>query len=299
MNQHERFGNDGRDASDWDDEMLERLIDGEMTEEMAAALHEELRRSPAARHELAEIRRTDALAAEVLDGLLEGRVERVAEVFEMYQRRAARRILAGAACVAMLVGGAFLLGRSLSGAAPSPQLIDSRAADSRSGADPETVPNEHRAFALTEHQPRVRTVFEIAVLPARAVDAELAMPASVMTVEATPAQPELVPSDVVGKRARDAERARRFIELGRTLRSAELARQTLDAMSASEQLEACRVWAREPSLRPVAFERLARLQNDPALAGECARIASEMSDDSSLLAWARSHGLRTTAPTHQ
>ena len=42
-----------------------------------------------------------------------------------------------------------------------------------------------------------------------------------------------------------------------------------------------------------------RLQDDPALAGECARIASEMSDDSHLLAWARSHGLRTTAPTHQ
>ncbi len=70
-------------------------------------------------------------------------------------------------------------------------------------------------------------------------------------------------------------------------------------MPASEQLEACRVWARDPSLRPVAFERLAKLQNDPALAGECARIASEMSDDRFLLAWARSHGLRTTFPEHQ
>lgn len=299
MNQHERGGNEGEQGGIWDDEMLERLIDGELTEEMAAALREELRRSPAARHEMAEIRRTDALAAHVLDGILEGRMDRVSEVFAIYQRRAARRILAGAACVALLVGGAFLLGRSHSSFAPSPGPIGPMAADSRLGAERETAPIEQRASAQSAHHPRVRTLFEIAVVPASVGDVEHATPAAMMTAEATRSKPEPVASDVASKSARDAERTRRYIALGRTLRSAELARQTLDAMPASEQLEACRVWAREPSLRPVAFERLARLQNDPALAGECARIASEMSDDSSLLAWARSHGLRTSAPTEQ
>lgn len=299
MNQHERGGNEGERGGVWNDEMLERLIDGELTEEMAAALREELRRSPAARHEMAEIRRTDALAAHVLDGILEGRMDRVAEVFAIYQRRAARRILAGAACVALLVGGAFLLGRSLAGGSPGSPVIEGRVADMRTSMQTEPMPADEGPRVVSEARPSVRTLFEATVAPASMVEIERASAATTTRAEATRMQPVPVASDVASEPARDAERARRFIALGRTLRSAELARQTLDAMPASEQLEACRVWAREPSLRPVAFERLARLQNDPALAGECARIASEMSEDNALLAWARSHGLRTSYPTEQ
>lgn len=293
MNHHDQTG-DARAAQGWSDEMLERLIDGEVIEEVASALRDELRRNPDARRELAEIRRTDALAADIFDGLVEGRMSRVAEVMDVYQRRAMRRILAGAACVAILIVGAFALGRMMTGASPAPGP-DSRLAD----ATPEELiaPSHESAIEISRPDSRraARIVFEMPVRPKH-----LAPGAEVPGVTTEPERLAQSPASTPEPRAESArERERRYLAIGRTLRSADVAKQTLDAMPESEQLEACRVWARDPALRPVTFERLARLQDDPALAGECARIASEMSDDSHLLAWARSHGLRTTAPTHQ
>lgn len=278
----------------WSDEMLERLIDGEVTEEIASSLRDELRRSPEVRRELAEIRRTDALAAEVFDGILDGRMDRVAAVMDAYQRRAMRRILASAACVALLIAGAFVLGRQMTGT-PPPRDPGSRLADA-SPEVPAAAPHESVIESAPPDSRRaVRTVFE---MPVRPKHLEPGSEEPGVTTE--PDRLTQSPASTPEARAEsNRNRERRLHALGRTLRSADLARQTLDAMPASEQLEACRVWARDPSLRPVAFERLARLQDDPALAGECARIATEMSDDRFLLAWARSHGLRATAQEHQ
>lgn len=281
-----------RGESVWSDELLERLLDGDLNDDLAATLRDELRQSPEARRELAEIRRTDALAAQLLDGIIDGRLDRVAEAMEVYQRRAARRICAGAACLALLIGGAFLLGRH----AASPSR--GAAAGSHLAAAPSEVPLVPPGkLAIAPDSPRaVRTVFEMPVRPKHPTPA----PDAGTGVASEPDRLARAPESTPEPRAESPRvREHRFLALGRTLRSADVAKQTLDAMPASEQLEACRVWARDPSLRPVAFERLAKLQNDPALAGECARIASEMSDDRFLLAWARSHGLRTTFPEHQ
>ena len=279
-------------AAGWSDEMLERLIDGEVTEEVSAALREELRRSPEARRELAEIRRTDALAAEVFDGILDGRMDRVAEVMELFQRRAMARVLAGAACVAVLVGGAFVLGRQMSGSSPAARsdarLVDAGSQESIEPAQKRVIEREGADSGRV-----VRTVFEMPVRP-RHIAPEIGPQ---MGPEMGPAESGVETESVAQESVR--ERERRYVALGRTLRSADVARGVLDAMEGAEQLEVCRVWARDPSLRPVAFERLARLQNDPSLAGECARIATEMSEDRGLLAWARSHGLRTTTGTEQ
>ena len=290
MNQHEQNQDDStRDHPSWSDEMIERLIDGEASEELAAALREELRRHPEARRELDEIRRTDALAARVLDGLMDGRMDGVVNAFETYQRRAARRILAVAACTCSLACGAFVLGWYFGNERRG--AVSDGGSYKVSSAGERLEPGDSREGGRAELAQRsaVRTLFEVVL----ASEAGAEMWSEGRGVELSASQ---------SREARafpEAERVRRYIALGRTLRSAELARQTLDAMAASEQLEACRVWARDPSLRPVAFERLARLQNDPVLAGECARIASEMSVDSVLLAWARSHGLRMSSPTAQ
>jgi hypothetical protein len=282
-----------RSEGGWSDEMLERLIDGEVTDEVAAALRDELRRSPEARRELAEIRRTDEIASDVLGGIIDGRMDAVSEAMDRHQRRAATRMLASVACVALLVGGAFVLGRYANG---TPQGVpsDSRLVDAGPRETIDAMPANAVDPKVPDDRRAVRTVFEMPVRGKRATALAESEPDA-----ATDGLASSGDDSAASDAPSDRERERRVLALGRTLRSADLARQTLDAMPSGDQLEACRIWARVPSLRPVAFERLARLQSDPALAGECARIASEMSEDRALLAWARSHNLRTTAPTHQ
>lgn len=88
-----------------------------------------------------------------------------------------------------------------------------------------------------------------------------------------------------------------FSLLGGTLRSAMTAQSVLDKLTPEEQLAVCAVWAREPRLRPVTFERLASLQNRPELKDRVNTLASELARSRDLLAWVRSYGLQTS-PTH-
>jgi len=85
--------------------------------------------------------------------------------------------------------------------------------------------------------------------------------------------------------------ADRIMALGRALRSADAARDALALMPAAEQLAACRLWAAEPSLRPIAFERLSVLSMHPTVADDVRRAARSMASDPSLTPWLRSYGL--------
>ncbi len=73
------------------------------------------------------------------------------------------------------------------------------------------------------------------------------------------------------------------------------ANDTLDLMHPDQQIEACRVWAQDPSLRPVAFERLQQLASDPALAEQVSQTAQALARDAALRPWLMSYGFQDTA----
>lgn len=86
-----------------------------------------------------------------------------------------------------------------------------------------------------------------------------------------------------------AERDAALVRLGRARVAANTSRTILDSLPPTVQVSACRVWAEEPALRPVAFERLAALRHDPGV-GESARsLIKELSERRDLLAWVRSY----------
>lgn len=274
----------------WTDGDLERFADGAMDEHEAEALRAALLTDPEVRADLARLHRTDALAAAMFDGLMRGDSDATARAMDEIGRRAIRRTahraLAIAASLALLLTGAFIVGRFTASTPASPTSTPP-IAHAPTSVPPEIIPApspKHRAASA------VRTVLEIRYPAREPAQINTAALAAHTTDPETSDKPARTPS---------ATRDREILAIGRAIRSAEIARATLDAMPGEAQLEACRIWARDPSLRPVAFERLARLQDDPAYAAECARIAHAMSEDKHLLAWALSHKLRTTSPTHQ
>lgn len=85
--------------------------------------------------------------------------------------------------------------------------------------------------------------------------------------------------------------ARAMDALGESLRSAEVARRTLDTLTPEHQLAACQRWATDARLRPVAFDRLRDLQHKSALAPQYQRIIQGLQQDASLDGWIASYGL--------
>ncbi len=279
----------------WTDEDLERFTDGAMDEQETDALRAALLADSEIRAGLTRLQRTDALAAAMFDGLMKGDTDATARAMDQIGRhairRAAHRALALAASLALLLTGAFIIGRlSASTPASSPSAPPIAHAPTSAPPDitPASAPEQRTASS-------VRTVLEIRY------SAREPAPVDTAQIESSTLATDITDPETSDKPApaSSPSREREILALGRAIRSAEIARATLDAMPGEEQLQACRIWARDPSLRPVAFERLARLQDDPAYAAECARIANAMSEDKHLLAWARSHNLRTTPPTHQ
>lgn len=300
MNTHRGADNNPDPMRPWTDEDLERFTDGAMDEQEADALRTALLADPEIRAGLARLQRTDALAAAMFDGLMKGDTDATTRAMDQIGRhairRAAHRALALAAALLLLISGAFIFGRLTAPSAPS-QTSHSPLAHALTQTPPAAhVPSDPAA----DGRSAVRTVLEIRFQAPDPVPSESA-PALVGGPDGADdaSRDSAVAHAPVSPPITAAARERQILALGRAIRSAEIARATLNAMTGQEQLEACRLWARDPSLRPVAFERLARLQDDPAYAAECARIANAMSEDKHLLAWARSHNLRTTPPTHQ
>jgi hypothetical protein len=299
MTTHRPGDNNPDPARPWTDEDLERFTDGAMDEQETDALRAALLADPEIRAGLARLQRTDALAAAMFDGLMKGDTDATARAMDQIGhnaiRRAAHRALALAASLALLLTGAFIIGR-LSASTPASSPSTPPIAHAPTPTPPDITPEVSPAPAPEQRTASsVRTVLEIRYSAREPAPVDTAqIESSTLATDITDPETSDKPAPASGP-----SRERQILALGRAIRSAEIARATLDAMPGEEQLQACRIWARDPSLRPVAFERLARLQDDPAYAAECARIANAMSEDKHLLAWARSHNLRTTPPTHQ
>ncbi|MBL8762662.1 MAG: hypothetical protein JNM07_00145 [Phycisphaerae bacterium] len=93
---------------------------------------------------------------------------------------------------------------------------------------------------------------------------------------------------------RDADpqtRDRALVHLGDTLRSAHVARAILDKLPDSDQLAACRMWASDPALRPVAFERLRDLSRRRDLDAGVRAVVRALGSESGLRSWINSYGL--------
>ncbi|MBM4107878.1 MAG: hypothetical protein FJ255_03560 [Phycisphaerae bacterium] len=86
-----------------------------------------------------------------------------------------------------------------------------------------------------------------------------------------------------------ADRSAALVRIGRARLAADTSRRILDAMPAAMQIEACRAWADDPALRPVAFERLATLRDDPTVVAQVRELLAELAGRADLSAWVRSY----------
>lgn len=84
--------------------------------------------------------------------------------------------------------------------------------------------------------------------------------------------------------------------LGEAIRSADTARAVLDGLDPDDQLRVVRVWVRSPHLRPVAFDRLAQLAQQPELHDRVIALADELRDEPDLNAWMASTHLSLSTP---
>ncbi len=85
--------------------------------------------------------------------------------------------------------------------------------------------------------------------------------------------------------ASDNQRAVAYRRMGQLLRSAYVAEQILDRLSPREQLAVCRQWARQPLVRPTAFDRLRRFSRQPGLSGDVQVVVTELAKDPELGTW--------------
>ena len=91
--------------------------------------------------------------------------------------------------------------------------------------------------------------------------------------------------------ASDNQRAVAYRRMGELLRSAYVAEQILDRLSPREQLAVCRQWARQPQVRPTAFDRLRRFSRQPGLSGDVQVVVAELAKDPELATWLHGYQL--------
>jgi hypothetical protein len=141
-----------------------------------------------------------------------------------------------------------------------------------------------RSFVVARFTPEESKALAAALFPAN-------QPAPDRPAAAEP----VPPPDTTPDTTPDPARRDHLLALGRALRSAMNANDTLDLMPPAEQVEACRVWAADPSLRPVAFERLQHLASNPALADKVRHTAEALARDTAMRPWLMSYGFQDTA----
>ncbi len=165
---------------------------------------------------------------------------------------------------------------------PAPQIADATPPTPATAPEPANTepPKPTRSFVVARFTPEESKALAAALFP----DNEPA-PDTVAAAEPVPL-PDTTP---------DPARRDHLLALGRALRSAMNANDTLDLMSPAEQVEACRVWAADPSLRPVAFERLQQLASNPALADQVRHTAEALARDTAMRPWLMSYGFQDTA----
>jgi hypothetical protein len=243
----------------WTRHELEQFHDDGLDDDAREALAADLRSTPELQREADEIA---ALDCEIRDALLHAPTPQQAPA------RVLPRIAALAACIALAIGGAlFLLTRT----PPVPTLPTQ-----------DMVVVEPPSALPTEPNTRLGSTSGFRLVLSLGPRTAPKTPPDAVAVEAPP-------TDILAMD--DASRRHTYLALGERIRSAASAEATLDTLPAAEQLEACRVWASEPHLRPVAFDRLRRLSVDASLADEVSTVLSELERTPGLDSWLRSYNL--------
>lgn len=260
----------------WTTHDLEQFHDGELDAGRREALSEALRESPALRECLAEVTSLDARITAVLvqQPAAPAPLTVAGSAGVRWGRSAVRAGLVGlAACLCV---GAVLLVANRSG--PVAQGPGRGAV--AIGTLP-SAPSEAPSLAAADGAPAqgMRVVLSIPMRP-RAGTAAVAERSGRDDVASAAAA-----LAVADRASRDAELRR----LGEIIRSAARAEELLDSLPAAEQLEACRVWADDPRLRPAAFARLDRLRLRDDLADAYRAVVTGLSARPGLSAWVRSY----------
>lgn len=288
--------NPGHDANErpsaWTDLDLEAFHDGEMDDATGAALGADLRRDAALRARLSAIAEVDAAVASIV-----ANTQATAHGSGRGTRRGPGRFgsWAAAAALTLIAGAAVVLVNS---AGRRPQPPDARAASDRGSTletDPERVERsfaDHPAHFSGSAPSAEWVVLSVPVRTPRAerhVSDRSRSPSTISGSSDAPEEPNIT---AVLRSTTDAQRDAAYIEMGRTIRSAMAATAYLDGLDADEQVRVCRLWAEDPSLRPVVFARLAALrERDAGVRSAVDRVAADLQRRHEFLPWLRSHGL--------
>jgi len=255
---------------------LERLIDGDLPRSEADSLRDLAERDPVIRAELVRVEQTDQLIAESLS-------------MGARPRTSGPRPGAVRPRGLVLGGTGGLIG--LGALAAVALVLRPWSVGAPSSPEPSSPPRVASADAPGAPAPSASTRSDSMVL-FEIVGARVPEPTDdrlAPSVADSADQPVSIDERrrIANSDERD-ERADEYLRLGMSIRSAMIAEQTLDGLTPAEQLDAVRAWVRVPSLRPVAFERLASLADDPMIGDAALSLARVLADQQDLSPWVKS-----------
>ncbi|TVQ33101.1 MAG: hypothetical protein EA376_03335 [Phycisphaeraceae bacterium] len=271
-------------AHTWSDLDVERYHDGDMPDDLARAFTRDLMADAALRARLDAVRRVDEVARAAL---LAAPAARTAP-----PRPPIRRLMAAAAMIALVAGAGLVTWRFTTAPAPS------TAGESQLIAQDDTAPPEAPAPRTGPFRPG-DVVLTITHRPGAAPSSSSRAPAPSRSVAAPSTVDEL---DAALRRG-DALHAMRLLNerdadgaglerIGALFLSADTAREALDMLPPQRRLDAIRIWAARPALRPVVFPAFADMLADPATADAARALRRELADIPELRPWLASYASR-------
>lgn len=267
----------------WTAHDLELYLDQELPPNRLAELEADLAADPALRRRLVETERLDILAARAL---LIPRPRSSPAI------RVRPRVLLVGLCAASLllaIGAPWLVLSHPPAPGPRPPIVAVRD-PLAPRPDPDSAQAETEIRVLLTLRLRDRTG---RLTPAVAPPAPPPVIASAFSTAcaAAMAQGRTTAAADMLKDADEAERRRGYLELGRAIHAAAVAKDILAAMEPAQRLEVCRIWAAEPDIQPVVFACLRDLNQIPELRADVRTLALELSDEPTLRSWVVGYAL--------
>jgi len=275
--------------SRWSDDDLQRHLDGEMAGDRRAAITADLFTDPSLRDRL------DRLAA--IDEM--GRRALCEDAPTMVDRRksgaAYRKVALGGIAAVIALTSVGVVWRAVANRAPAAPMATMAPAPA-----PNVEPTTEPAAELTYSQQRLILTIPVAASGrplakrARFASRKIAAPpneADAVDLEIDSALVRGHAEEALGLLAQSnvADRAEQWSRLGALMQSAQRAREALLFLPVDQQIEIVRVWANDPSLRPVVFERLGELVRDPATATAAQALRAQLAQNPQLKSWVTSY----------
>lgn len=263
--------------SAWSRRDVERFCDGDLPADVAGRLGDQARTDPALSARLADVRRFDS---ELRHALLAPPVVREA----CRSSAAWRWTMGAAACVAVICIAALWLRPAPVPTAPIVRPGPGLALEAAIEPAPFRVVWERPARRAAPREPDAPE----APGPLTGVPSAAALPGD---LDAALRRGDTRAAAEALAEAEGPLRDRMLRRLGEIIHSAGSAQRVLDGLSVEQQLEACRLWAREPGLQNIVFARLARLAGDERTRPAAATVVGALAGDAELLPWLRRYGL--------